>query len=185
MARTALIRYGAVPDVERFHVDVDGPLAHGARVVVRTRRGMEMGTVLEMFDREEPTEIDPALCALRPASAKDEQEWSSLQQACQSEFDEWVGRIDHWKLELELIDLEWTFDRRTQILYVLNDRGPDCTRLAIQAAAAGLGTIEVQPVGSDGPVHAPASGGCGSGCDCHAAVSSRQSALSDQLPTSG
>ena len=169
MARTALIRYGAVPDVERFRVDVDEPLSRGARVVVRTRRGTEIGTVLEMFDGEEPTEIDPTLCALRSASAEDEQEWSSLQQACQSEFDEWVGRIDHWKLELELIDLEWTLDRQKQILYVLNDRGPDCTRLAIQAAADGLGTIEVQPVGSDGPVHAPASGGCGSGCGCHTA----------------
>jgi len=168
MARTALIRYGAVPDVERFYVDLDEPLPRGTRVVVRTRRGTEIGTVLEMFGGEHPTENDVNLCVLRPASAEDEREWSALQRICQSEFNEWIRRIDHWKLELELIDLVWTLDRRTRVLYVLNGRGPDCTRLAIQAAAAGLGTIDVQPVGSDGPIHTPAGGGCGSGCGCHA-----------------
>ena len=169
MGRTALIRYGAVPDVERFRVDVDEPLPRGTRVVARTRRGTEIGTVLDLFDGEPSVEIDPVLCVLRRASAEDEQNWSALRQTCQSEFDEWVRRIDGWKLELELIDLEWTLDRQRQILYVLNSRGPDCTRLAIQAAACGLGTIEVQPVGSDGPVHVATSSGCGDGCGCHAA----------------
>ena len=46
---------------------------------------------------------------------------------------------------MELIDLEWTLDKSKLILYVLNDRGPEATRLGLQAAAAGLGTVEVQP----------------------------------------
>jgi hypothetical protein len=81
-------------------------------------------------------------------------------------FPEWITRITEWELMLELIDLEWTLDRQKLILYVLNDRGPDCTKLALQAAAAGLGTIEVQPVTAEGLVTPPAStGGCGS-CGC-------------------
>jgi hypothetical protein len=49
------------------------------------------------------------------------------------------------------------------VLYVLNDRGPDCTKLALQAAAAGLGVIEVQPVGAEGLMTLETGNGCGSG----------------------
>ena len=66
-------------------------------------------------------------------------------------------------------DLEWTLDRQKLVLYVLGGRGPDTTRLALQAAAAGLSVIEVQPVSAEGVVPLPAAGGgCGSGgCGCH------------------
>ena len=74
----------------------------------------------------------------------------------------------HDRLDLQLIDLEWTLDRTKLILYVLNERGPDCTKLALQAAAAGLGLVEVQPVDENGLVAVEPSGGCGSGgCGCH------------------
>jgi hypothetical protein len=67
-------------------------------------------------------------------------------------------------LNLELVDLEWIIDPRKLVLYVLNERGPDCTKLALQAAAAGLGIIEVQPIDAQGLVQLESSGGgCGSG----------------------
>lgn len=90
---------------------------------------------------------------------------------CEAEFATWQQRIDAWQLDLAVIDLERTLDGQKLILYVLNERGPDCTKLAIQAAAAGLGIIEVQSVGTTG-LSAPnqsggcATGGCGSG-GCH------------------
>ena len=73
-----------------------------------------------------------------------------------------------WKLDLDLVDLEWTLDRQKLVLYVLGGRGPEATKLALQAAAAGLAVVEVQPVTADGPVPLPpAGGGCGSGgCGC-------------------
>jgi hypothetical protein len=80
----------------------------------------------------------------------------------------WCARISDWRLNLELVDLEWTLDRQKLILYVLCERGPDSTKLALQAAAAGLGVIEVQPVSSTGLVTIPQSS-CGSGeggCGC-------------------
>jgi len=74
-----------------------------------------------------------------------------------------------WGLSLELIDLEWTLDRQKLILYVICDRGPDTTKLALQAAASGFGVVEVQPVSSTGLVTIPqsscGSGGGGCGCD--------------------
>ncbi len=100
---------------------------------------------------------------VRAATAEDEQAANRLKLDCEREFPIWRGRIDEWKLSLELIDLEWTLDKSKLILYVLNDRGPECTKLALQAAAAGLGIVEVQPVGPDGPVVQSAASGCGSG----------------------
>ena len=43
--------------------------------------------------------------------------------------------------------------------------GAETTKLALQAAAAGLAVVEVQPVNADGPVPLAAAGGggCGSG----------------------
>jgi hypothetical protein len=82
---------------------------------------------------------------------------------CEAQYSRWQTRIREWNLRLELIDLEWTLDHSKLILYVLNDRGPECTRLALQAAAAGFGVVEVQSVGPDGLVPAESGHGCGSG----------------------
>ena len=106
---------------------------------------------------------ESALRIVRAASIEDEQAANRLKLDCEREFPVWHRRIDEWKVELELIDLEWTLDKSKLILYVLNDRGPECTKLALQAAAAGLGIVEVQPVGPDGPVVQSSAGGCGSG----------------------
>ena len=105
----------------------------------------------------------------RSATSEDQETDQQLRDEARSAFDIWCERITKWELELELIDLEWTADRQKLILYVINHRGPDCTKLALQAAAAGLGRIEVQPVTADGLVTVPESspgGGCGT-CGCH------------------
>ncbi|MFN8705965.1 MAG: hypothetical protein ACK50J_04745, partial [Planctomyces sp.] len=72
--------------------------------------------------------------------------------------------VREWKLELELIDLEITLDEKT-VLYVLNDRNAETTRLALLAAATGRGIVIVQPVTADGvvPLGSGGGGGCGSG----------------------
>ena len=77
----------------------------------------------------------------------------------EQQFDQWQERIKDWDLSLELIDLEWMLNHQELVLYVLNDRGPDCTKLALQAAVAGLGISEVQPVNAEGLVQAESSGG--------------------------
>ena len=108
----------------------------------------------------------PSVSIVRIASNDDCSTFERLRAECEQEFNEWQRRIESWNLRLELIDLEWTLDRDKLVLYVLNDRGPDCTRLALQAAAAGLGIIEVQPVDSSGLMQSPTGHGCGSGGCC-------------------
>ena len=174
MSQTLLVRYGTVPEVARFSHDLPEPPARHERVVVYTHRGLELGTTLEAIRPGPPGSAaqesadgeaeDSAQRVLRRASAEDEARHAELSREAQATFAEWQRRIDDWKLNLDLIDLEWTLDRQKLVLYVLGGRGPEATKLALQAAAAGLAVVEVQPVTADGPVPLPPAGG---GCGCN------------------
>ncbi len=162
-----LVRYGAVPEVARFLCALAEPPERGASVIVDTHRGLLLGSVLERVKSPAPGDIDVSI--VRCATVADLQAAASLRDRCEVEFARWLERIAEWELSLELIDLEWTLDGTKLILYVLTERGPDTTNLALQAAAAGLGIIEVQPVAAEGLVALPSpGGGCGTGgCGCH------------------
>ncbi len=174
MNRTLLVRYGAIPEVARFRMNSPNLCQRNQQVVVRTHRGVEIGTMLEEVREEiNPPESNGSpngalkndesseFVVLRVACDDDLSQVRELRSECESQFNDWLRRISQWDLSLELIDLEWMLDRGKLILYVLNDRGSECTKLALQAAAAGLGTVEVQPVGVAGLLPVASMGGCG------------------------
>jgi cell fate regulator YaaT (PSP1 superfamily) len=177
MSAAILVRYGAIPEVSRFRPPADVSLQWGQNVVVHSHRGPELGVLLnagrERAAAAAPaaeTPLDELPAMLRVATVDDLEQHATLRREAQDAFEQWQSRIREWKLDLELIDLEWTLDRQKLVLYVLGGRGPDTTRLALQAAAAGLSVIEVQPVSAEGVVPLPTGGGggCGSGgCGCH------------------
>lgn len=159
-----LARYGSMPQTARFGCEDDFPV-RGCRMVVTTDRGTELAEVLEVL----PHRADQSLTGtvVREASADDLALAERQTQEANQQFAEWRQRIQHWKLQLELVDLEWTLDHKL-ILYVLNDRGAETTRLALLSAAQGPGIIHVQPVSAEGVVLAEQGGGCGScGCSPH------------------
>jgi len=202
MSSTVLVRYGVVGETARFQSAEDASFERGCRVVVRTHRGLELGTVLGQIsaerssaehntiegniaegnrgDNDSPSDTsepktqssnnlsENTSAVVGRASRDDEDNFLRLSVECEEQFDQWCSRIVEWKLDLELLDLERTLDGGKLVLYVLNNRGPDCTKLALQAAAAGLGIIEVQPVDADGLVQVEQSGGgCATGgCGC-------------------
>lgn len=168
------MRYGVIPEVARFAADeVDG-LNRDNRVVIQSPRGLEIGTLLQsmpMAPIKDAEETVSELRIIRVATAVDLATERELREDCQIGYSEWWSRIQDWKLELELVDLEWTLDRQKLILYVLSGRSADTTKLALFAATAGYTAIEVQPVSKDGLVPLPPpSGGCGchdGGCSTH------------------
>lgn len=192
MSSSALVRYGRISEVARIVGDTSIVLHRGKRVVIRSRRGLEIGTLLEdaPIDVEniassdksdssvEATPKPDSPFIVREATDDDERAATILASECEEQFHAWRERIGRWRLQLELIDLEWMLDKSKLILYVLNDRGAECTRLALQAATNGLGAIEVQSVTGDGPGNADrrsdtnghggscGSGHCGSGTGC-------------------
>ncbi|MBL8814605.1 MAG: hypothetical protein JNL58_01150 [Planctomyces sp.] len=158
-----LARYGAVPQVARF-VSEHPAWSRGDRIVVRTDRGLEIATVLQNVRIPENEEWTGE--AVRLATASDEADATQVQREAAGEFSAWIQRVGTWKLQLELIDLEWTLDRQ-RIFYVLNDRGAETTRMALLAAAGGFGIVHVQPVSAEGVVTGKTGGGCGTGsCGC-------------------
>lgn len=166
-----LVRYGQVPQVAKFVVPPelseheDSRPVRNSEVVVETDRGLELGRVLEVL-REGIVDTDKPASGqvVRVATSEDLETQATLRQTANSEFDVWQNRIADWKLQLQLIDIEWTLDRQQVVLYVLNGQNAEVTRLALLTAAAGLGIVHVQPVAADGLVPKPSSGGgCGSG----------------------
>jgi cell fate regulator YaaT (PSP1 superfamily) len=170
MATKFLVRYGSVPEVARFVCPGAEQPERGEQVVVRTHRGLQLGQVLNPIPQSSPEQEDEDsdFEIVRRATPEDETIARESQTRCEGEFYEWCRRILLWNLPLELIDLERTLDGDKLILYVLTERGPATTNLALQAAAEGLGLIEVQPVSATGLEPVEKGGGCGSGdCGCH------------------
>lgn len=165
--RDYLVRYGAVPEVARCQLVAGVAVpARGNHVVVETHRGPQLGQILS--DVRSDAGHSSAFSILRIAEPTDLELAAQIARQSADEFAAWGERIVEWGIDLQLIDLERTLDGSKLILYVLNERGPECTKLAIQAAASGFGIIEVQPVGPEGLVSQPsAGGGCGTGgCGC-------------------
>ncbi len=166
-----LVRYGAVPEVARFDSPAADDYGRGTPVVVTSPRGLLLGTVLDQVRiaaTDAPAESD--LHIDRTATADDLAAARARREQAEAEFPRWIERITEWGLQLELVDLELTLDGERRILYVLTERGPESTKLALQAAAAGLGLIEVQPVSAEGLLIPESGGGCGTGgggCGCH------------------
>ena len=172
MQTTWLVRYGAIPEVAKFVSEQEARIERGARVVVQSPRGLDLGTALQVVPGNPEVDHEADLRIERTATADDLAAFENLRDAGQATFAEWWSRIRDWKLELELVDVEWTLDRQTLILYVLGGRSADTTKLALFAATAGHDAIVVQPVGKDGLVPMPQSqgGGCGcsdGGCSTH------------------
>lgn len=167
--RTVVVRYGRVPRVARFTaMSVD--CARDALVVVATDRGEELAVVLAAETlRSTGNSLESATgSVLRVATGDDSQLASVLQKEADDQFERWQQLVADRKLQLQIIDLEYTLDRKL-IVYTLNERGPETTRLSLLAAAAGLGLIHVEPVSAKDSVEAPPkkTGGCGSGsCGC-------------------
>lgn len=159
-----LARYGCVPQVARFAAWGDKP-DRTSQIVVSTDRGQELAIVLQTLPPNAKTaegeDATPTGEFLRIATDDDLARTLADQQAVEASFAEWTARAEKWKLQLELIDIERTLDDRL-ILYVLNDRSAETTRLALLAAAGGFGVIHVQPVTAEGVVQASGGGGgCG------------------------
>lgn len=170
LRETVLARYGAIPEVARFRIVPVETLQRETPIILRTHRGVELGTLLqdvdERYERIPAEDNETTSCILRKATQEEIDQHAQSRTDCDAQFEAWSGRIVQWKLHLQLVDLEWLIEPKKLVLYVLNERGPDCTKLALQAAASGLGIIEVQPIDAQGMIRLDNTGGCGSG-GCH------------------
>jgi cell fate regulator YaaT (PSP1 superfamily) len=167
-----LVRYGAIPEVARFKGPQDALIPRGRQVILRTHRGLQSGIVMGTVnvpivpDDADAEDLD-AWSIISECGSVESRQIEQLAREAKSAYLTWKQHIINWKLDLQLVDLEYTVDREKIILYVLNDRGAECTKLALQAATAGLGIVEVQPISAAGLAEQDKGGGCGTGgCGC-------------------
>ncbi len=163
-----LVRVGQIAETLRCFAESDVDLNRGEQIAVQTDRGLRFASVLNRLSSEPQTVEDDEIPSryVRRLTDDDQKRMAELRDKADEDFPHWQQRIAEWKVAVELLDLEWTLDGERVMLYVLNERGPECTKLALMAAAAGLGIIEVVPVSPDGqrqPTSTGSSCGCGSG----------------------
>lgn len=180
MAASLLVRYGAISEVAKFSHALPVPPARSTPVVVRTRRGVELGVILDDLSHPPRSSLSPSaqldssdqeVTLLRIATTDDLQRGLQIAEQARAEFFQWQEHIRRWGINLELIDLERMLEGDKIVLHVLTGRNAEPTKLNIHAAVENLGPIEIQAVSADGLViPAKSEKSCGSGgggCGCH------------------
>lgn len=125
-----------------FYVEV------GDHVIVETVRGVEYGTVV--VGRRKIGEGD-IVATLKPiiriASEKDDAQHLRNQEKCKEAFDICLKKIEKHKLEMKLIDAEYTFDNNKLLFYFSSDGRVDFRELVRDLANEFRTRIELRQIG--------------------------------------
>ena len=147
MAEVVGVRFKNVGKV--YYFDPQGlQLAKNSRVIVETARGIECGEVA-MTNREVPDEtvVHPLKKVLRAATEEDlavlesnREKEKKASQICQQ-------KIAEHKLEMKLVDVEYTFDNNKILFYFTADGRIDFRDLVKDLASVFRTRIELRQIG--------------------------------------
>ena len=148
-------------------------LRAGMHVIVETARGIEMGTV--MTDPREVGEnevIQPLKPVIRIATEADEK---TVEKNCEKEkeaFQICLEKIEKHKLEMKLVEAEYTFDNNKLLFYFTADGRIDFRELVKDLAAVFRTRIELRQIGvRDETKIMGGIGICGRALCCHTYLS--------------
>ncbi|MDO4744740.1 MAG: stage 0 sporulation family protein [Clostridia bacterium] len=147
-----------------YYFDPKGnKLSVGSGVVVETARGVEFGTVAASNREVEDSEIvSPLKSIIRPATKADYEKLEKNKQKEKEAFDIAVQKIREHKLEMKLIDTEYTFDGSKILFYFTADGRVDFRELVKTLASIFKTRIELRQMGvRDEAKTLGAIGGCG------------------------
>ena len=127
---------------------LDFDLKTGDEVIVETARGVEFGTVaFDIKDVDDSEVVQPLKPIMRKADAGDRKRNAEniakrerALQICQE-------KVDARKLEMKLVDVEYTFDNSKVIFYFTADGRVDFRELVKDLAAAFKMRIELRQIG--------------------------------------
>jgi hypothetical protein len=178
-----LVRVGALGHVGRFLATDATRYPRGARVIVRTPRGLEVGDVLAP-PGPEPARVRSDGPILRGMTAQDQLLEARLRKNRLAAYDACSQRLAQRGIVATLVDVEHLFDGRGLYFYFLGDVPPEVDALTTELAA--LYDTEVQfhrfaetlsaGCGPDcGTQHAegPGCGSCGTTCAISAACGAK------------
>lgn len=123
-------------------------LKAGMHVIVETARGVEMGTV--MTDPREVSEesvVQPLKPVIRIATEQDEKQAEKNRQKEKEAFKICLEKIAKHKLDMKLVEAEYTFDNNKLLFYFTADGRIDFRELVKDLAAVFKTRIELRQIG--------------------------------------
>jgi cell fate regulator YaaT (PSP1 superfamily) len=136
MSRHHLVRVGAMGQVGRFRA-VDAVLyPRHCRVIVRTRRGLEIGEVLAATTSGENGQSFPDGEILRGMTIEDELLHARLEKHRQEAYQACSTLLKEQRVPAVLVDVEHLFDGQGLFFYFLGDVSPELEAYTGQLADA-------------------------------------------------
>lgn len=147
MAEVVSVRFKEVG--KYYHFDPQGIIyKKGDKVIVETARGVEYGEVT-IANREIPEEEIPSALkpVLRMANEEDLKTVAENKENEKEAFDICVKKIQAHKLNMKLVDVEYTFDRNKILFYFTADGRVDFRELVKDLASVFRTRIELRQIG--------------------------------------
>lgn len=120
----------------------------GSHVIVETARGVEFGTVMIPPKELQPDKvIQPLKPVLRIATPEDEKIEARNRQKEKEAFKICLEKIQKHKMEMKLVDAEYTFDNNKLLFYFTADGRIDFRELVKDLAAVFRTRIELRQIG--------------------------------------
>ena len=145
----------------------------GDHVIVETARGIEYGTVVgDPKEVEDDKVIQPLKPVLRVATARDTEQENANKQKEREAFKICLEKIKKHKLDMKMIDAEYTFDNNKVLFYFTADGRIDFRELVKDLASVFKTRIELRQIGvRDETKIMGGIGICGRTLCCHAHLS--------------
>lgn len=145
----------------------------GDHVIVETARGIEYGTVVgDPKEVEDDKVIQPLKPVLRVATARDTEQENANKQKEREAFKICLEKIKKHKLDMKLIDAEYTFDNNKVLFYFTADGRIDFRELVKDLSSVFKTRIELRQIGvRDETKIMGGIGICGRTLCCHAHLS--------------
>lgn len=168
MVRVAGIRFKKAGKVYYFDPD-NLDIKQGSNVIVETARGMEFGHVTADIKEVPDSQIvAPLKKVVRIADEKDEAQHEENMKKKARAIDLCLEKVAKHKLEMKLIDVEYTFDNSKIIFYFTSDGRVDFRELVKDLASVFKMRIELRQIGvRDEAKMMGGIGSCGKGLCCH------------------
>ncbi len=125
MSRFHLVRVGAMGQVGRFAAVDALRYPRHSRVIVRTRRGLEIGDVLSPPDDRDDSRAFADGDILRRMTVQDELLQARLETHRREAYDACAALLDKNRVPAVLVDVEHLFDGQGLFFYFLGDVPPD------------------------------------------------------------
>ena len=123
-------------------------LKKGQNVIVETARGIELGEIaIENRSIDQDKIVAPLKNIIRIATEADEKTFEENEKKAKEAYDTAIEKIEKHKLDMKLVDVEYTFDNTKLLFYFTADGRIDFRELVKDLAAVYKTRIELRQIG--------------------------------------